>query len=294
MFSRRSPVCCLVLWVLAAPVIANGTESAATKPAQRIVALGGDVTEIVYALGEDRRLVCDDETALYPPAATHLPRVGYLRTLSAEGVLACRPDLILASQDAGPAAAMAQLKSSGVRVVQVTSEHSLDAAALKITTVAQALGTPERGRALLERFESALRATRAELTAYPAHPRALFVMTQGPGGVMAAGRDTAADAMLRLAGADNVAASFRGYKPLTPESAVALSPEVIVIADSAIRALGGEQAIRLRPEFALTPAAESGRIVSIDALLLLGFGPRTPQALSQLASALHTSGSPVQ
>lgn len=287
---RRARALWLCAWVLTASAAPAGSDSLSPVSARRIVALGGDVTEIVYALGEGQRLVCDDETALYPAAATELPRVGYLRTLSAEGVLACRPDLILASQDAGPAVAVAQLKASGVPVVAVTSQHSLEAVASKITVVAQALGIPECGATLLARFEASLTATRAALAAYRVHPRALFVMTQGAGGVMAAGRDTAADAMLRLAGADNVAASFSGYKPLTPESAVALRPEVIVIAESAVNALGGRQALRSRPEFALTPAAENDRIVPMDALLLLGFGPRTPEALAQLASALHSSG----
>ncbi len=78
----------------------------AAQAASRVVTLGGNVTEIVYALGAEGSLVCDDQTSLYPAAATRLPQVGYLRTLAAEGVLSCKPDLILASADAGPAVAM--------------------------------------------------------------------------------------------------------------------------------------------------------------------------------------------
>ena len=275
------------LSMLAAVAAVAQAASGPAIPAQRIVALGGDVTEIIYALGEERRLVCDDQTSLYPPAATKLPQVGYLRTLSAEGVLACRPDLIIASEDAGPPAAMAQLASTGVPLIHVTSAHSPAAVPAKIATIAQALGAVERGRALQAQFRTRLAAVRAQIAAFHGHPRALFLMAQGPGGAMAAGRNTAANAMLSLAGARNVADGFSGYKPLTPESALALQPDVIVIADYALKSLGGLDALRARPEIASTPAGRSGRIVPVDALLLLGFGPRTPEALSDLARALR-------
>ncbi len=275
------PLCAwsAVLLILMAPAWAG--------PAQRIVTLGGDVTEIVYALGQESRIVCDDQTSLYPLAATKLPRVGYLRTLAAEGVLSCKPDLIIASQDAGPPAAVTQLKGSGVAFVPVNNAHSPEAVAAKIATIAAALGVPDRGRDLQLRLRTALANIQTRLAAFKDKPKAVFLMAQGPGGAMAAGRGTAADAMLSLAGAVNVAGGFDGYKPLTPEAAVALKPEVIIIADHAVQMLGGMEALQARPEIALTPAGKSKRIVAMDALLLLGFGPRTPEALTQLTVALH-------
>ncbi len=260
---------------------------ALAAPAQRIVTLGGDVTEIVYALGQENRLVCDDETSLYPPAATKLPRVGYLRTLAAEGVLSCKPDLIIASEDAGPPAAVTQLENSGVRFVRVGNAHTPDAVPVKIAAVADALGVPDRGRALQARFRSGMQRAQAQLAKFKDRPRAMFLMAQGPGGTMAAGRGSAADAMLTLAGAVNVAGGFEGYKALTAESAVALKPDVIIVADHAVQMLGGMAALRARPEIVLTPAGKNGRLVAMDALLLLGFGPRTPEALTELAAALH-------
>ncbi len=267
------------LWLAATPSLA--------APAARIVTLGGDVTEIVFALGQQSRIVCDDQTSLYPEAASRLPQVGYLRTLAAEGVLSCKPDLILASEDAGPPAAMTQLGATGIPIVHVPNAHSAEGVTAKIATVADALGVPDRGKALQDKYRAALADAKARLAAFHDRPRAVFLMAQGPGGAMAAGRDTAADAMLTLAGAENVAAGFSGYKPLTPESAIALKPDVIIVADHAARLLGGIAALRARPEIAMTPAGKSGRVVAMDALLLLGFGPRTPDALAALAVALH-------
>ena len=266
---------------------AVATLLAVPAEAQRVVTLGGDVTEIAYALGAGDSIVCDDQTSLYPVAATKLPQVGYLRTLAAEGVLSCKPDLIVMSDDAGPPAAVAQLDASGVRVVHVPNAHSAEAVADKIGAVADALGVHDKGEALKARYRAALADARRKLDAYRDHPRAIFLMAQGPGGAMAAGRGSAADAMLTAAGAVNAAGGFDGYKAMTPEAAVALAPDVIVIADHAVKMLGGMEAFRARPEIALTPAGRSGRIFAMDALLLLGFGPRTPEALIALAKALH-------
>ena len=82
----------------------------AEDPASRVVSIGGAVTEIVYALGEEARLVARDTTSNYPPEATALPDVGYIRRLSPEGVMSVRPDLILSEEGAGPPEA---LKVSG-------------------------------------------------------------------------------------------------------------------------------------------------------------------------------------
>lgn len=260
--------------------------TSAQAASKRVVVLGGDVTEIVYALGAGNSIVCDDQTSLYPQAATKLPQVGYLRTLAAEGVLSCKPDLIIASEDAGPPAAVTQLSASDITYARVTNDHSPNAVPTKIETVAVALGVPDKGRALIAQYNRELAAVRSQLALFKDHPRAVFLMAQGPGGMMAAGGKTAANAMLTLAGAANVA-SFDGYKPLTPEAAIALKPDVIIIADIAVKMMGGMKAARARPEIAMTPAGKTGRIVPMDTLMLLGFGPRTPQALSVLGQALH-------
>lgn len=267
-------------------VMAMGTFSFAAAPT-RVVALGGDVTETVYALGQEKRLVCVDQTSQFPDAARKLPQVGYLRTLAAEGILSCKPDLILASENAGPKAVLDQLAAAHVRIVRISSQETPDAAAQKIITVSEALGVSETGRKLQKNFRDALARTNADIARYKETPRTVFLMAHGPGGAMAAGTGTAADAMLKLAHADNAATGFHGYKPLTAEAAVSLAPDVIVIDDMSLKSLGGLAALRARPEIALTPAAKNNRIVSVDTMYILGFGPRTPAAIATLASAIH-------
>ena len=69
----------------------------ARAQAQRVVSVGSALTEIVYALGAEKMLVGVDTTSLYPAAARSLPQVGYMRALSAEGVLSLKPTLVIAT-----------------------------------------------------------------------------------------------------------------------------------------------------------------------------------------------------
>lgn len=253
----------------------------------RVIAVGGAVTEIVFALGAGKRLVAVDSTSLEPEAARSLPRVGYLRSLSAEGVLSLRPQLLLATADAGPGTALGQIRGAGVPVKLLSQGHSFHALRGNVLEIAAALGASSEGAALQQRLDAEWARTVEDLKTLPGKPRVAFILAHTGTSMMVAGEDTAAHAMLRLAGATNAAAGFKGYKPLTAEAAVAAAPEVILITDQGLRELGGAKRLWDKPGLALTPAAKAGRVVSMDALFLLGFGPRLPEAVRDLARRLR-------
>jgi iron complex transport system substrate-binding protein len=255
------------------------TPAWADKPS-RVVTLGGALTEIVYALNAGGLLVGVDQSSIYPPAATSLPQVGYYRAFSVEGVATLKPDLVLATDQAGPPEALQQLQQLGLRVVILPAAPSLDALEQRINGVAMQLAVPERGTLLIAQIRNSLAAPTVS-----AAPRTLLLMGRD-GGLQGAGKDTAADAMLRLAGAVNVLASQQGYKPLSPEAAAALRPDVIVATRMTLESAGGLEKLLGAPGIALTPAARQGRVVVMDDLLLLGFGPRLPEALRELRAGL--------
>jgi iron complex transport system substrate-binding protein len=260
---------------------------ATAAQADRLVTIGGDVTEIVFALGEGARVVGVDQTSMYPKDATALPQVGYLRNLSAEGILSLKPDLVIAGAHAGPPAVLDQLKDAKIKLVSIPAEESMAGVLAKIDAVAAALGVADEAAALKASIERRMAVVDTALKSADRGAKAMFLLAQGPGGAIAAGKGTAADAMIALAHATNVAAGFEGYKPLTPESAVALAPDTIIVAEHAVAMLGGLDKLKQRPEIAITPAGKNNRIVVMDALLLLGFGPRTPDAVVMLARAVH-------
>jgi iron complex transport system substrate-binding protein len=271
----------VLLLVALLPVGAAASES----PVPRLVTLGGDITEIVYALGAGDQVVGADTSSVYPAAADALPKVGYQRQLAAEGVLSLRPTLILASDEAGPPAALRQLRDSGVRVEVIAAEDTPEGAARKITQVAALLDRAAAGQRLVADMRAALTAAAPQQAAGPA-PRVLFIYARG-GTLSVGGRDTAADAMIRLAGGTNAVAELEGFKPLTAEAAVAAAPDVILMLRRGVEGAGGAAAVWAQPGLAQTPAAARRRLVVMDDLLLLGFGPRLGEAVRELARQLH-------
>jgi iron complex transport system substrate-binding protein len=262
-------------------VLALATVCAQAAP-RRVVSLGGDVTEIAFALGRGDALVAADLTSTYPEVAQRLPRVGYVRALSAEGILALRPDLVIASGDAGPPETLAQIRAAGVPLVQVTKDHSLAGISAKIRAVAEALDASEEGGRLAASFD----AERAGIT--PEDGRvipAVFVMGRADGALVGAGRGTAADAMLSAAGLRNVLADMEGYKPVSGEALLALAPAVIVTGTRTVEASGGLARLVRSTALSPTPAAKSGRVLVFDDMYLLGLGPRAARAARELASA---------
>lgn len=280
----RAPVRLRAL-VLAASLLA--AVPALAEGPRRIVSIGGATTEILYALGEEKRIAAVDSTSLFPPdaPASH-PNVGYMRALSAEGILAQAPDLILMEAGAGPPEAVSAIDRAGIPVVHVPAGFDASGIAGKVRTVAKALGDEAQGEALAARIDAEFADLAADLAKLERRPRVLFIYSLVDGRPMAAGRKTAADGIVALAGATNVLSGIEGYKTLSWEAATELQPDVILMGERA-GAAPDKDAILSIPAIAATPAGRDRALVSMDMLYLLGFGPRTPAAARELAARLH-------
>jgi iron complex transport system substrate-binding protein len=283
--SRAVRACRLTGIVFLLMIVARGAADAA--PA-RVIALGGDVTEIVYALGEEARLAARDSTSLFPEAARALPEVGYLRQLGAEGVLSLRPDLILASATAGPPEVLQQIHSAGVPLVMLPQGFDTKVLGQKIEAIARALDVPEKGEALAAKLNAQIKEVQAEVAKLEGHPKVLFIIAAAGGAPMAAGRDTGADALIALAGGENVFAAHEGYKAISLESAAAAGPEAIALMDHTLGNMGGTDSVVKHAALRLTPAAKAKRIVAREGGYLLGFGPRLPEAILDFAKAIRS------
>ena len=257
--------------------------------AQRIVTIGGAVTEIVYALGAEDRIVARDSTSFYPAAAQDKPDVGYMRALSAEGVLSVKPDLILAVEGSGPPEVIQLLEAASVPMVVVPETYTADGIAAKVELVAAVLGKEEEGRALADGIRARFAALSDALSGLDEadRKRVVFLMGINDGKPLAAGSGTAADSIIRLAGGTNPMAAIPGYKPASDEALAAAAPQAIVM----MRRPGAEPAspeeIFAVPALTTTPAAAAKALVVMDGLYLLGFGPRTADAARDLAHALY-------
>jgi iron complex transport system substrate-binding protein len=180
-----------------------------------------------------------------------------------------------------------QLRESGIRVESVPVGYTPQAVREKVRRVAAVLGLVREGQVLERRIDAAWRDVQAHLGTAASRPRVLFILAHAGPALMVAGKQTAADAMINLAGGVNALDGMEGYKPLSPEAVIGGVPAVILTTGEGLDTVGGTAKLLNKPGLAKTPAARSGRVVAMNALYLLGFGPRTPQAVEELAKALH-------
>ncbi|MEM9734668.1 MAG: ABC transporter substrate-binding protein [Pseudomonadota bacterium] len=256
------------------------------KP-KRVVSIGGSVTEIIYALEEQDRLIARDATSLFPSQATELPSVGYIRRLSPEGVLSVDPDMIITLEGAGPPEAVDVLNSAGINLKTIPEIYSEAGIIAKIEGVGEALDAAEKAKTIVAAVEKdfdQLAQTTARLNT---KKRVLFVLSAASGKILSSGTNTAASAIIGLAGGENVITAFEGYKALSDEAIITAAPDVILMMDRGGNHAIDDETLLNHPAIALTPAAQSKSIVRMDGLYLLGFGPRTAKAALDLSQALY-------
>jgi iron complex transport system substrate-binding protein len=286
---RRGAVAALLAFIsVAGPLPARSGE---TQPidSSRIVSIGGAVTETIYALGLEGRIVGVDTTSLYPPEALkRAPNVGYMRALSAEGILSLKPSLVIAIDGSGPPAALKLVSETGVPLTMVNDDPSPDGVAAKIEAIGKMLGADEKAVTLASETRARFALVEHMRPQTPKPPRVLFILSLQNGRPMVGGRGTAADAMIRLARGANAAEDIEGYKPMTDEGIIAAAPDVILKMNNG-NMVGAPDDLFSLPAFAATPAAANRALIAMDGLYLLGFGLRSPDAVRELMADLYPS-----
>jgi iron complex transport system substrate-binding protein len=283
--SRATVAAALAFISVIAPLSARSGEPQPID-SSRIVSIGGAVTETIYALGLEGRIVGVDTTSLYPPEALkRAPNVGYMRALSAEGILSLKPSWVIAIDGSGPPAALKLVSDAGVPLTMIHDDPSPDGVAAKIETIAKLLGA-EKAVALANETRARFALVEHMRPRTPKPPRALFILSLQNGRPMVGGRGTAADAIIGLAGGANAADTIEGYKPMTDEGVIAAAPDVILKMNNA-NMVGGKDDIFALPALSATPAAAKRALIGMDGLYLLGFGPRTPDAVRELMADLY-------
>ena len=283
---RRRVLCAMaaipMVW-LGKPALAERAQ--ATPSRQRLICIGSAVTEIVYALEANDLIVGVDTTSIYPDAARSLPSIGYSRTLSAEGVLSLSPSQILCTEDAGPPVVLQQIQDAGIQIRRLPAHHTFTGVCDRVIAIGQAIHRQTQADQLKlqlqqqwARIEDAMKAKPFPNTT----PRVLYIHSMNPSQVMVSGQETNANAMICYAGLRNAMDGFRGYKPLTPEAVIMANPDLILVTDQGLQAIGGRSQLARLPGMERTKAILSQKIISMDAVYLLGFGPRMPEAVLAL------------
>jgi iron complex transport system substrate-binding protein len=265
----------------------NGDEIA-IEDISNVATLGGVFTETAYALGAQDHIGAVDASSFYPPEALdEKPNFGYYRFLSAEPVLAQDPSLIIGNEETGPPEVVQQLRDAGVPILLLPDNNDVQAARDLIETLGRIFDKEEEAAALIEQLDADVAAAQELVEQAETSPRVLFVLQPPEAPMLVSGEISAAGNMISLAGGSHVFPGFRGYIPMTPEGIVESAPDVILTTEASVERLGGWDAVMEHPGIGQTPAAENDRVYAMEDLYLMGFGPRTGQAIADLALLLH-------
>lgn len=250
----------------------------ASEP-RRVVSLAPSLTEVVFLLGQEKKLVGVTRYCNYPPRAKSLPKIGGIADPDVERIVAAAPDLVLCTTDGNPKEKVRALEALGIPCF-CTGPQDLAAIFASVERIGALIGVPDRAReeavSLKERAARAGRAADRESA-----PRVIVALSTSP--LIVAGKGTFLDELIRLAGGRNAAASFSGrYPRLSVEDVVRLSPDVVFVA-----AMAGVE--RLPPELLRwkeVPAFREGGVVSLDGDLVTRPGPRMVTAFEEISKAL--------
>ncbi len=256
---------------------------------ERIISAGSAVTELILALHAEQSLIAVDVTSQLPDDQ-QLPKIGYHRRLSAEGLLALSPTKLIGSDEMGPAPVLQQLKSTGVDIEVVNTQANVDGLKARIDQIAAILNKPQEAQQLKSLVDQQVQSLKANQPTNQ-KKKVLFLLIHEGRAANVAGTDTTPDAIINLAGAINPAADkITAYKPLSSESMVEMQPDVILVSGRSFEKLGGPDAIiKMMPLLAATPAGQNKQIMTIDgAALVGGLGLKSLAEAKRLNQLLYT------
>jgi iron complex transport system substrate-binding protein len=251
---------------------------------QRVVALANGSAEIIASLGYLNILVGRD-IASTSQELNGVPIATAGHQVVAEKILELSPDVVLIDNTTGPVTAIEVIKRAGIKVTMIDEAWTLSDIEKKITVIGEVIGAQDAALQLVGKLNSALQASGKD------HPgvRIAFLYLRGGSAIyLLGGQGSGTDSLLEHLGAIDVGAQkfTQAFSPITSESLITTDPEIILVMSKGLESVGGIEGLVSLPGIAQTKAGKNRAVIAVDDSLLLSFGPRTPDLLRQLSSAI--------
>ena len=252
----------------------------------RITVAGGSITEILYFLNEEDKIIAIDITSNYPKDVKKYPSIGYVRNLSAEGILSLNPTLIIGEDDMGPQNVINQINRTGVEINILTEKHSSEGIIEKIQCIGEIIGRKDKANHLIKHKILPKKIELDELSQLlkDLDIKVMFILNMDSGSPIVGGRETSADGFIEMMGVKNAFNSFEGWKPVGIESIIKASPDYILISNRGAHSFGNIEMLNNHHAIKHTPAAKNNNIIALDGMEMLGFGPRTINTALKLSN----------
>ncbi len=267
--------------------------TAAVAP-QRIVCIGEQYNEMIYALGAEANLVGVDYSSTYPPQIKNLPTVGYHRALSAEGILSLHPTLIIHDNNIGPDAVVRQLQALHVPMKTFQAkDNSIEGLKALLREMGAYFHKQQRAEDLCAKIDRQMAAAAIAVKKYPTTPRVdiihfgrasnvyLLVGNGGGGDAGTAGK------MVELAGGKMAIDRPGMMRMASPEIIAKSNPQVILMTEYGFDRLGSPEQAKALPGVAQTDAARHNRIYRVPEHELMYYGPDVGENIIKVARLIH-------
>jgi iron complex transport system substrate-binding protein len=280
---------CFFLTITIAPVSAGllvdqtGEKIDLPDEPRRVLALAPSLTEMIFSLQAEDRLVGATRYSNFPEAAKKLPRVGSYVQLDLEKIVAIKPDLCIAIKDGNPRRTVDAIKALGIPVFAI-DPRSIDQIMDAFLLLGEILGASKRAEELVADMEHRLSLVKEKVAASKIRPGVFFQIAEVP--IISAGKDSYIDKLITLAGGTNLAGNMTEYPRFSWENIMLLQPEVVLISSMA----GGKSPELLKaswlrwPEI---PAVRNNRLYVVNADLFNRPTARLISGLEILAEILH-------
>lgn len=250
----------------------------------KVVALANGSAEIVSALGYRNALVGRD-IASTDSDIKGVPIVTSGHQVVAEKIIGLNPDVVIIDDTTGPAQAISAIKRAGIKVEVIDEAWKLSEISKKVRAIAQLIGAPSSGIAFEKIMDSALN----DIAQVETGTRIAFLYLRGGSAIyLLGGQGSGADSLIRAVGAVDVGAQkySKAYTPISAEALIEVNPQVILVMEKGLASVGGIDGLLKLPGVAQTDAGKKRAVIAVDDSLLLSFGPRTPDLISQLSDAI--------
>ena len=263
-------------------------ECALAVDPSKIVVAGGSITEILYFIGEQNKIIGIDVTSNYPKETESIQSIGYVRNLSTEGVLSLNPTLILGENDMGPPMVVNQLRGVDVDLKIIPEDQTIEGIIEKILCIASIIGS---GNKVDKIIRSDLLPIVDEINylknkSIIKNKKVMLILSMTGVSPIVAGQGTSGDAFIKMVGAQNIFDSFEGWKPVSEEAIIEKNPDFIIIPSRDVHKNSDVKSITTNPIFKNTKAGKENNFIFEDTMAMLGFGPRTIESALKVVKQL--------
>ena len=263
----------LILLLLISNVHANCNKA---KNSNSIVVAGGSITEIIYFLNLQNKLVGVDVTSNYPLNAKKLPSIGYIRNLSIEGLLSLKPNLILAEESIGPPIIVKQLNKTSVEFRIIKNNYTIDGINEKFLCISKILDIEIKNNIDYKKFVNNVKKLKSFVKNNNKEKKdiLLILMMKGTSPIIA-GKNTSGHGFIKMIGQNNSMSKVSGWKPVSSEQILIANPNYIIVTKRALKDFTSIEKFLKLPGISSTKAAKNKNVFIKDGMSLLGYGPRT-------------------